>query len=402
MSRNAQPATPPPDERTFSFTKTKLQNLPAGATRYDVHDASFKGLSVRVGTSGAKAFYFSRRVDGRFRRIKVGDFPRTTVEQARKQAERLNAQIVEGHDPSAERRARRQEMTLGDLWESYQENHAKQRSSEKTRRAEGYLFDRSFGKLRKQRLSEITPGKVKQLHADVGKTSQVSANRSIALLRRLYRYAARHHDHDGNPPTAAVEMYREHSRERFLLPHEMPIFLEACDAEGQPWSDFFRLCLFTGARRSNVQALRFADVDFTAKTWKIPASQAKAGRDITIPLSADALDILTRRREELGEGYVFPKLRGGEGHISQPQRPFDRIRKRAGLEDLRIHDLRRSAGSWLAAAGASLPQIGRALGHADARSTQVYARLDLSSVRESMDALGAAMNASTKENRNEQ
>lgn len=139
------------------------------------------------------------------------------------------------------------------------------------------------------------------------------------------------------------------------------------------------------------------------KTNDTQVSQAKAGRDITIPLSADALNILTRRRDELGgEGYVFPKLRGGEGHISQPQRPFDRIRKRAGLADLRIHDLRRSAGSWLAAAGASLPQIGRALGHADARSTQIYARLDLSSVRESMDALGAAMNATTKGTDNEQ
>ena len=127
---------------------------------------------------------------------------------------------------------------------------------------------------------------------------------------------------------------------------------------------------------------------------------------MTLPLAGPALEILKRRKAEQEEEavaktkppekpseYVFPPLRdkGETLHLSQPARPFDRICKRAGIEGVTIHDLRRTAGAWLAANGASIPMIGKMLGHADLRATQIYARLDLNPVRVAMESATAAM-----------
>ena len=385
-----------PDPMRFNFTKTSLDRLQAGERRRDVYDAKTAGLSLRVSPTGHKAFYFARRINGRYRRIKIGVFPGVTVEQARREAAKLIGQVASGKDPAADRRAKREQMTLGELWTIYRDGHAKARCTERTLRTEKYLYEKRLKKWAGHKLAAITPDQVKTLHARIGKDSKTSANRAVQLLRRLFRYASRHYSYEGRMPTTSVELFREQARERFLLPEEMPGFLKACDAEGQPWSDFFKLCLLTAARRSNVQAMEWRHVDFKAKTWTIPAEQAKAGRAITIPLSGDALGILQRRRNDQSEsGYVFPPLRdkGETLHLSQPQRPFKRICKRAGIDDLTIHDLRRTAGSWMAAAGASLPQIGKALGHADPRSTQIYARLNTDAVRSQLEAMGTAMTA---------
>lgn len=386
-----------------AFNKSSIENAhPPAKGELVLKDPKTAGLVCRVRASGNKAFYIVKKHKGRPVKLKLGDFPTMTVEQARKAAIEALLQFNKGTNPADTRRTERGELTLSELWAIYRREHLEPRCSSQTQATERRLFDKHLDALGSRKLSDINPTTCKSLHTKIGKKARTSANRAIQLLRRLYRYAGRHHGYEGKLPTAGVELFREHSRERFLSADELPAFLKACDEEGQPWADFFRMCIYTGARRTNVQAMRWDAVDAKARTWTIPGDESKNGRDMTLTLPAPAVEILQRRKAEQPEAelgriknspFVFPALRdkGGAGYLSQPARPFERICKRSGIKGVRIHDLRRTAGAWMAASGASLPMIGKALGHADLRATQIYSRLDLAPVRAAVDVSVAAM-----------
>lgn len=366
-----------------------------------IRDTKAPGLVFRVRATGAKGFYFLKRFKGRLNRLKLGDFPAMGIEQARVATNAAIHEMNSGRSPVDRRRAERGELTINGLWEIYKRDHLLPRCSPRTVHGDGYFYTGHLKPLGTRRLSDLPPSVVKAHHAKIGTTSQTSANRSIQLLRRLYNYATKHLGYEGRVPTTTVQMFQENSRERFLSPDELPRFLKGCDEEGQPWADFFRLALATGARRSNVQMMEWADVDMQARKWTIPRQQSKNGREMVIPLTAAAIEILQRRRVEQPKiknlriresGFIFPALRDrGAGYLSQPARPFTRICKRAEINKLTIHDLRRTAGAYLAASGASLVVIGKALGHRDHQATQIYSRLDLDPVRNAMEAAGEAM-----------
>jgi len=147
----------------------------------------------------------------------------------------------------------------------------------------------------------------------------------------------------------------------------------------------------TGARRANLLAMGWEDVNLDTGLWRIPGEVAKAGEVIVIPLVQQAVDILRRRLQSSGGSpWVFP-AQSKSGHLIDPNAHWRRILKRAGLQDLRIHDLRRSLGSWQAITGAPLLTIGKSLGHSSIQSTMVYARLNTATVRESVERATAAM-----------
>jgi len=388
--------------RRITFTKKTLEAVKAPAKGETViHDEEVKGLTFRARSTGSTAFYIVKKHKGRVIRCKLGDFPGMTIEQARRMAQEKIVGMNNGIDPAARRRQERAEATIGGIWKAYQRDHHP-RCSPRTAAQDVWLFNRYLGGIASRRLGDFPQSSVKAVHTLASKSSKTSANRAVQLLRRLYNYAGRHHEYQGLNPTRNIEMFRENSRERFLSDAELPRFLAAAEVEGQPWQDFFKLCLFTGARRSNIQAMQWSDISTESATWTIKGSEAKSGKDIVIPLAAPAMEILKRRKTEQAEeendrirtsAYVFPALRdkGDTLHLSQPARPFSRICERAGIKGVTIHDLRRTAGAWMAASGASLPMIGKALGHSDLRATAIYARLDLSPVRAAMETATANM-----------
>jgi len=155
------------------------------------------------------------------------------------------------------------------------------------------------------------------------------------------------------------------------------------------------LCVFTGARRNNILQMRWEEIDFDGKLWRIPREKSKGKREMKVQLTEPALDILTRRKEAShGSPWVFPSTNSKNGHISDMQTPLETLRRTSGLEHFTIHDLRRTLGSWQAMTGASLINIGKSLGHRSSGATQVYARLTDSSVKESIEkAIQAMMEA---------
>lgn len=146
--------------------------------------------------------------------------------------------------------------------------------------------------------------------------------------------------------------------------------------------DYFEISLYTGARKSNVLAMRWEDVDLDLAIWRIPMTKNKESH--LVPLTRPAVEILRRRSESGKTGWVFPG-RMKDCHLVEPKRVWYKLVKDAGVEDLRVHDLRRTLASYMAITNHSLPIIARALGHKSTQATQIYSRLTQDPVRNAMD-----------------
>ena len=195
-----------------------------------------------------------------------------------------------------------------------------------------------------------------------------------------------------------MQLARRHSSVSVRTDH-LPRFCQAVhDEPNELFRDFVWLALMTGQRRANVLAMTWQEVDFTRREWRIP--DTKNGTPHTVPLPAQALEILSRRAQGTDGRYVFPGS-GRSGHLVEPLKSWKRFVNRAGLDNFRIHDLRHTLASWQAGTGASLPIIGKTLNHKSAASTQGYMHLFIDPVRQAMglavDAMLAAGAASEAE-----
>lgn len=375
----------------INFTKRALENLPPAqeGMRVTYHDYATPGLQLRVTPAGQKAFYVRRRIDGRPERVKLGTFPQMTVEQARKLASEINGAVAKGHNPAEVKRAVKQEPTFGDMFEHFIEhkrNRAGQPLSARTIVEYRKIIDTHAATLINERLSRITPERLRAIHKKVASPSQ--SNKVKAIVSAVFNHTKQEGIADLPNPATALKSKLIQSRERFLQPSELPQFFAAV-AESS-LADFFLVSILTGARRSNVQTMRWQDINTGEATWRIPMT--KNGMPQTVPLPPEAVEILERRKTEAvhGEAFVFPGP-GRTGHLADPSKAWRALRKKAGIENLRIHDLRRTLGSWQARQGASLAIIGKSLGHKTHQATAIYARLDLDPVRQSVESATAAM-----------
>jgi integrase len=155
------------------------------------------------------------------------------------------------------------------------------------------------------------------------------------------------------------------------------------------FKDFFYICLLTGARRGNVLSMKWEDVNLERRTWTV--ADTKNGESQTIVLPHEAIEILEKRALLSKKEWVFPSPASASGHIEEPKKAWKRILKEANISNLRIHDLRRTLGSWQAATGANSYIIGKSLGHKTHQATAIYARLNLDPVRESVSKATEAM-----------
>lgn len=379
----------------FSFTKPQLDALPEPAAGelviyHDTHKNA-AGLQLRV-TSTGKTFFIQRRVDGKPERVTIGKFPDYSIENARKEAARLTALIAQGINPNTDARALKTETTLQELFDDFLQHRRNKRGaflSEKTKRSYRYDFGLYLGKWSKRKLSQFKDTDFGKLHAEIGKEHPTTANRVIAMASSLFGYAAERKLFKGANPAHGIKKYPETKRERFLQSHELPAFFKALAEEANDTlRDYFLISLLTGARRSNVQEMQWNQINFDRAEWRIPTT--KNGEPQTVTLSAEAVEILRNRQDGNAGAWVFPGL-GASGHLVEPKKAWRRVLDRAGIDDLRIHDLRRTLGSWQAKTGASLAIVGKSLNHKSPSTTAIYARLDLDPVRESVDRATGAM-----------
>lgn len=377
----------------MNFTKKSIAALPEAkkGKRYYRHDNKIRGLCIAVFPSGTKTFMLYRKINGKPVRIKIGDSHDLTVEQARNKAEQLNNDIAHGHNPQEAINAKKQEMTLDKFFALYMEKHAIPYKKAAWFDREQYL--RHIQKfLGSKKLSAINRSVIQSFHASLGQSSgKTSANRVIDIIASIFSKAIEWGHFSGENP-AKIKKFRLQSRDRFLTAEEMPRFLEALMQENNTTlRDYILLSLLTGARKSNVLAMRWDQINLNQAEWRIP--ETKNGEAQRVVLADRAREILSVRRAQGNSPWVFPGS-GKTGHLLDPKKGWQRLLQRAELQDVRIHDLRRTLGSWQAAQGTSGFIIGKSLGHKSLRATEIYARLNLDPVRKSVEKATQAMMAS--------
>jgi integrase len=428
---------------TVKFTRSALSAIEPTSERVYYRDTDSRGLLLVVLPSGTKSFELYRKVNGSPKRTTLGRFgpalpetrdlpngvdplslignsPALNVRMARRMAAALNEKLDQGSDPvKARKEARRVatgELTLEQGFELYYQKHLKA-EGKRTADAMRSDFNRYLGNVRpgqkkahgaerkkaagsvdwsKRKLSSIKAEEITKLMNDLGsQTGARTANITLSILRACYRWLIANGHCHCNDPTHGIKKIKagEIKRDRFLKGDELPRFFEALGREqSRDFRDFVLLALLTGARSENVRGMRWQDIDFTSAMWVIPGEFSKNGHPLTIPLTAMALDVLCDRKAGAADEaeYVFA-AESASGYMTVPRKRWVNLIADAGLSNLRMHDLRRSLGSWQAMTGASLAIVGASLGHKSIQATQIYARLQIDPVRESMERAQESM-----------
>jgi integrase len=357
----------------------------------DDRDRTVSGFGVRVLPSGVKTFYLDYRVNGVGRRPVIASWPNWTVSQARAEARRWRVLIDQGVDPFAQREAVRSAPTVATLVDRYVEERLP-RLREGTRRNDlGMIKKWILPEIGRMKVAAIRATDVERLHSKITRSgASTHANRVIALLSTMLTHAVRWECVEKNVARGAIRRNYETRRRRYLSPAEIARLSEALAATAsQDAANAIRLLLMTGARRNEICGARWSEFDLAAGVWTKEASETKQKRTHTTPLSAPALQLLSELRSKAatGEEFVFPG-RFGEGFLNV-RTTWQNVRKAAGLDDVRLHDLRHSFASILVSSGASLPLIGALLGHSNPATTARYSHLFMDPQRAAVERVGA-------------
>lgn len=375
-----------------------VKDLPAGAKPYLVYDSVVTGFCVVVQPTGRKAFYWYGWKNGRPQRIKIGNHPETNSDAARQQARDIIGRLARGEQVTERKPAGRR--TVDDLYAYWLENHARpgklrtlpQLESNYRNFLQPKIGKLPLGSFRRDTAKATIAGmqkvtfneKTKRKSGGIG-----AARMGHSLLSSMFNLGVEIGWIDASP-MARLHRPNVLPRERYLKAVEVEQFMKAvAGLRSTVAADFIRLCLFTGARRANVASMRWDEID--GDRWKIPAVKAKRKRPITISLTSHALAIIDSRRGN-GSEWVLPAPRAAGRHYRDPKHAWEKVRELSGLDDIRLHDLRRSVGAWLQAGGASLRTTQLALGHSDPSVTaRVYQPTESRQVLEAMEAATSAM-----------
>lgn len=358
---------------------------PAGPATQIVWDESTEGFGARLYPSGRKTWVVSyRTTSGTLRIGALGATNVVTVENARRRATRIRSDALDGKDPLRDRRTKREAPSVRAFSKLYLEQHA--RKHKKSWRHDERRLDRwVLPAIGSKKLEDVTRADVARLHARIGESAPVEANRVLALVSVLFSKAGEWgYLPDGHAnPASKVRSFGERSRDRWVTPEELPRLVQAIEAEDNPFvRAAITLAVFSGMRRGEILALKWDDADFDRAEIKL--RDTKAGRSHVVPLVPSAALVLRQLPRMLGNPYVFASARRVRTHMVTIKTPWKRVRQRAGLEDVTFHDLRRTVGSWLAGAGVGLPVIGKVLNHSQPSTTAIYARIADTAAREAL------------------
>ena len=398
-SRQKRPdRTPDKNQRTEWTQRTRLtdatvKRLPTPPDGNRIHyDVAVAGFGARVTAAGARSYVLTYRTRaGRQRRFTIGSAADWQATAARDEARRLKQLVDQGGDPLADLEDERGAVTVAGLCDRFEQEHLprKRVTTQSDYRRSIRLYIRPV--LGRLKVADVAWADVDALHRKITKAGHpYQANRVVAAASKMFSLAIRWHMRPDNP-VKGVERNTEHKRKRYLTGDELARLTEALAThEDREAVDIVRLLLLTGARRGEVLAARWDDLDLTAGTWIKPGSTTKQRTDHVSPLSAPARQLLADIRQRTNSEWVFP-ADSVTGHRITIQKAWVAICKAAKITGLRVHDLRHSFASQLASGGASLPLIGALLGHSNPQTTARYSHLFDDPQRAAVERVGAVI-----------
>jgi integrase len=374
------------------LTKRLVDAAEFRATEYFIWDEEIPGFGLRVLPSKRKSYIVQYRAGRRSRRMSLGLSTVLTCEQARTRAIAIIAAAKNGEDPAAKRDADRQAITVKELADRFDKEHISVRVKESTARGYRRMLERVIiPALGRHRVTEVTRADIAKIHHDL-RHIPYDANRCLEIISKMFSLAEMWGLRpEGTNPRKHIKKYPEEKRERFLSAAELRRVgevLREMEDEGIELPSAIaavRLLILTGCRLGEIMTLKWEYVDFAGKTLRLPDS--KTGAKV-VHLGQPAIGVLKKIERVEKNPWVIVGTKPG-ARLNDLQPFWQRVRARAGLKDVRIHDLRHTFASTAVAAGQGLPMIGRLLGHTQVQTTARYAHLAAEPVRTAADAVAS-------------
>ncbi len=376
----------------FSPSFVKTASCPSGCRKVDFFDSAQRGFMLEVRCSGGKTFY-QRYTDarGRERQFKIGPADVLRLSVARRKARTVLAEALVGVDPQVRRAELRAIPTLAELVRDRYLPHVKSyKRSWQT--DETILRVHILPALGSEFVDQVRGEPIAALVRTMRDRGYASGttNRVVIVLRHIFNLARKWRvPGAGENPTAGINLAPDVNRERFLTAEEAQRLIASIEAdENEVARKAIMLLLLTGARRNEITHAKWEHVDWERKTLLVPLS--KSGKPRGIALNAQAMALLRAIAPREDSPYIFPAPTTNRPSPSL-YFPWHRIRVRAGLADLRLHDLRHSFASFLVNNGVSLYVVQGLLGHAHARFTQRYAHLTADTLLEAAETVSGVI-----------
>ena len=388
---------------TVKINKKIVEQTSPGTKDIVLWDNDISGFGCKITPKSRRVYVFEYRFEGRKRRVTIGRHGALTPDQARKEAKRLAGMVATGVDPASLVKKHKAVPTVRELAERYLDEYARPRKKRLSIEAdERMLHKEIIPLLGSRKVNGINQQDIGKLHHQYRYTP-VKANRLLALLSKMFNLSEGWGLRPGGSnPCRHIEKYKERPKERLLSPDELARLGKALRDAEQNQTVFhsaitaIRLLIFTGCRKSEILTLKWDYVDFNLGLLHLPDSKTGAK---SVPLSNPAMELLKNTPVILNNPYVCPgRLEGA--HLVGLQKTWERLRKEAGLMDVRLHDLRHCFASVGAASGLGLPIIGSLLGHKRASTTEKYAHLAVDPQKQAADKIAgeleSALNASVR------
>lgn len=348
-------------------------------------DTQMRGLGIRIFPTGTKSFVVRYEKCGRTIIKAIGRFGAITVEIARKVAQSKLGEHAFGKNPFAEEEKLAKRVPLKKLCDEYLSRYAK--PHKKSWRNDEARIKRYIKEYWPNRyVQEISNSDVIKLHFQISKTAPYEANRTIEMLSVMFRLAIQWGYYIGDNPAKGIKHNKEQKRDRWITPDEMKNLAAALEKEKNIYvAKAVWLYLYTGARKSELLKAKWKDVDWERRELRFV--DTKNGETHYVPLSEPALKILKDLPRVEGNDHMFPGGVEGAAFVNLTK-AWSRIRTEAKVKDVRLHDLRRTVGSWFAQSGNSLHLIGKVLNHKNPATTAIYARFGQDVVRQALEDHG--------------
>ena len=391
---SASAVTPKPALRVVKLDATVIKTLKPPATGNTIYwDAEVAGFGCRVTVAGARSFIFNYRVrgSGQQRSITIGAVGSWATSAARNEAKRLDRLVDSGADPRGDRQEQREAPTVIDLCDRFEREYLPRKRPSTILAYRGILNKHVrpfFGGYK--RISDVGYEDIDGLHRRITAAgSNYIANRCIAVLSKMFSLALKW-EWCAKNPCKGIERNPESKRKRYLTGEELKRLTNAvAETPDRQFATIVGLLILTGARKSEVLGMKWSDLTLTKNrsVWTKLGSTTKQASDHVVPLSEPAHLLLSKVTKSNSTNFVFPS-EGKTGHIVEIKKGWAALCQRAGIENLRLHDLRHTFASQLVSSGASLPLIGALLGHSNPSTTARYAHLFDDPQRAAVEKLG--------------